>query len=165
MTVASILFPAGTGLQSVGLALLIGGMLALGAFTAPVLFKQFARPEAGEAMMVIFRRFDLVVLAAVAMVVIGEILRLAASGIPNLTVISGFRYGLMILLVSLTLYSVMGVNARLENLQKAGMMQSAPEYRQDFQRLHKFSEQLYKAEMMAALLLLVLTPFAARGTQ
>jgi hypothetical protein len=149
---------ATNAIQLLGLALMIGGMLALGAFTAPVLFKQFARPEAGEAMTMIFRRYDIVLAVSVGMVLIGEVVRIALTGLPVMTLFNGFRYGVLILLSVLMLYSVYGLNAKMEALQK--VPNPTPEQKQAFVKSHQQSEQFYKVEMLLAVVLMTLMAFS-----
>ena len=158
----SILFPAGTAAQMLGLSLLIGGMLALGAFTAPVLFKTFPRAEAGEAMTVMFRRYDMVLLVGLGMILIGEVLRMVAAGMPHLSFLSGLRYGTLALLTGLMLFSILNINAQIESMQQAGVRHGATEEGRQFTQTHQLSEKLYKIELMAAALLLILTPFVQR---
>lgn len=159
-----MLSPLGTALQNTGLALMIGGMLALGAFTAPVLFKTMARPEAGEAMTVIFRRYDIVLLVSVLLVLAGEALRVwAQGGMPVLGLWSGVRYGVLTLLVACTLFSTLKINAQIESAQKAGIAATASvEEVRKFNKVHTLSEKLYKLQLYLALALLVMTPFVQR---
>lgn len=155
----SFLFPTGTAVQMLGLSLLIGGMLALGAFTAPVLFRTFPRLEAGEAMTVMFRRYDIVLLAGLGMILVGEALRLVATGVPSIGFLAGLRYGTMAALTGLMLFSVFNINAQIEAMQKAGVRHGASEESKKFTATHQLSEKLYKIEMSAAVLILLLTPF------
>jgi hypothetical protein len=154
----------GTALQALGLSLMIGGLLALGAFTAPVLFKQFARPEAGTAMALIFRRYDVVLLAGAVLVMLGELLRLWFSGRSFGETLAGgwlqgFRMGALVALLVCIFYGTLHVNPRLETLQKAGVYGHGAQAVQEFQALHKRSEQVAKFQLSLAVVLLVLTPF------
>lgn len=156
---SSFLHPTGTALLMMGLALMIGGMLALGAFTAPVLFRAMPRPEAGEAMTLIFRRYDSVLLVGLGLVVLGEVLRLLSAGLPTLTPVIGIRFGVMALLVGMMLYSILTVNPQIEAMQKAGVTHGATEEGKRFSETHQMSEKLYKIELAVAVVLLILTPF------
>ncbi len=142
-------------LQWLALALIIGGMLALGAFTAPVLFKQFARPEAGEAMTVIFRRYDIVITASLIMLLVGEALRWLTLGSPEWR--SMFSAGRTIVLVTLLGLLVAGtqvIGPKLETLQKDAELHTDSAKMASFQSLHKQSEGIYKFAMLLAVLLL-----------
>jgi hypothetical protein len=161
MTLATLV-PAGLALQALSLSLLIGGLLALGAFTAPVLFKVMPRPEAGAAMTTIFRNYDMVLLVAALGVILGELLRVVGlGGIHTLSLVAGFRYGILLLLTALSLFSTLIINPRMEALQKAGVAEGSlsTEERQSFYKNHKLSENLSKLELLLAVLVLIMTPF------
>jgi hypothetical protein len=59
----------------------IGGMFALGAFSARILFRDLPRETAAPAMSTIFRSFDGVVVACVVIVALATGLRLLAVGL------------------------------------------------------------------------------------
>jgi hypothetical protein len=61
----------------------IGGMFALGAFTARILFRDLPREAAAPTMSTIFRSFDGVVVACVVVVAIATGLRLLAVGLRH----------------------------------------------------------------------------------
>jgi hypothetical protein len=157
-----LFYPLGTALQLLGLAMLIGGLLALGAFTAPVLFKQFARPEAGQAMTVIFRRYDAVVLLAGLLVFVGEALRILAVG-RLLTVglwLPLFRLIVLLVLVALTVFTTQSLNPKLQAMQEAEAYTAGRHTgSHSFQQLHKQSEQLSKLQLLLSVVVLGLTPF------
>ena len=162
--ITSSLGALGTGVQSLGLALIIGGLLALGAFTAPVLFKAFSRPEAGEAMMIIFKRYDIVLLVAVVLVAVGEVLRILPAGVPSMSFFAITRYGLLLALMGMTLYSTLSLTPTMMDLYqnpdyRAGNEQGVVLHEQ-FNRSHKFSERLAKMQLVLGLILMLMTPFA-----
>jgi hypothetical protein len=134
-------------LQQLGLALIIGGLLALGAFTAPVLFKQFDRDTAGQAMTIIFRRYDWVLLTGTAMVVIGEVVRVTAQ--PFSTTPMGWgRVALSGLLTVLVVASTFGTNKQLTTLYAQNQQHSPA-----FHAAHKQSESLAKGQLITAIVL------------
>jgi Domain of unknown function (DUF4149) len=61
----------------------IGGMFALGAFSARILFRDLPREAAAPAMSTIFRSFDGVVVACVVVVALATGLRLMAIGLRH----------------------------------------------------------------------------------
>ena len=61
----------------------IGGIFALGAFTARILFRDLPREAAAPAMSTIFRSFDGVVVACVVVVALATGLRLLAVGLRH----------------------------------------------------------------------------------
>lgn len=156
----------GSSLHLLGLSLMIGGMLALGAFTAPVLFKAFDRLPAGEAMTMIFRRYDVVLFAALAMVLFGEGLRVVGLGSLPAGILGGFRYGLLALLTGLLVASIWFVNPQMEAMQKVMHTDAGNEtVAGKFRNSHQLSEKLYKFELLVAVLLLALYPWVQPGVQ
>ncbi|MDH4379482.1 MAG: DUF4149 domain-containing protein [Vampirovibrionales bacterium] len=152
-----------------GLSLIIGGTLALGAFTAPVLFQQFSRPEAGTAMTVIFRRYDVVLTVAFALVIIGEALRLwHCQGClmnPMIGWLPTARVAATALLVIAMILGLFVLSPKLEALQTDPTLHTDSVKMAAFQTVHKQSEQVYKAKLMLGLILLALlaTEFACAG--
>jgi Domain of unknown function (DUF4149) len=141
----------GVCFQQLGLALMIGGLLALGAFTAPVLFRQFDRDAAGQAMTVIFRRYDWVLLAGAGLVVVGEVVRTTAQ--PFSTTPTGWaRVALTGVLAVLVVSSTFGTNKQLTDLY-AQNQQDTPA----FQLAHKQSEGLAKGQLLTGVVLLILS--------
>lgn len=155
--------PLGTGLQSLGFALMAGGMLALGAFTAPVVFGQFPRAEAGPAMAIIFRRYDMVLQVALGLALLGEWLRFASRQVSVKGLLPLLRWVLLAGLTGTLLYSTLVVNADIERMNRAGMKRDfTTEAGRQFEARHKQSEGLYKADLLMVILLILLTPFTAQ---
>lgn len=150
----------GTTLFVFGLALAIGGMLALGAFTAPLVFKSLPRDEAGILMGQIFQRYDKVLLVALALCAIGEVLRWA-GGIGQM----GLREAVFGIFAGLMLYSTLSLTPQIQTYQT---QKATPGFQgwdsaagQHFDKIHKQAESLYKLELLLAVLLIVLTPYQA----
>lgn len=155
--------PVGTGVQSLGFALMAGGMLALGAFTAPVVFGQFSRAEAGPAMAIIFRRYDIVLQVALGLALLGEWFRFASRQIAMKGFVPLLRWGLLAGLTVSLLYSTLVVNAEIEQMNRAGLKRDFTTVAgRQFESRHKLSEGLYKADLLLVVLLILLTPFTTR---
>ncbi len=153
-------FATGTAMQTLGLALILGGIFTLGALIAPVMFGTFPREDAGAVLTVVFRRFDMVVLICLGLIVVGELLRLWAHDVAfTMGVLAWIRYGLMGLLAVGIIISTQIIDPKIEAMHQAGIRPDATEQGLEFNRIHKQSEKLYKAEMVGALLILLLTPF------
>ena len=152
--------PLGTACQTLGLALMVGGMLTLGAFTAPVVFAGLSRELAAPLMARIFTRFDAVLLIALALTLLGEVLRVSAGVLPAKSKLNGFRWLLLILLTTGLLFSTQSLNPQIERLNRAGVYRNpeTPAGR-EFDGLHRRSETVYKLNMLVALLLLLINPF------
>lgn len=156
---ASQLTALGSGLQNVGLALMVGGMLAIGAFCAPVIFKHFPRHEAGAALTVIFMRFDKVLLGALVLMLMGEALRFCSQQFVWQTPLGYLRLALMLVLAGLMLFATLKVNPSIATMQSRGISPNATPEGIQFAKTHQLSESLYKAQMLLALGLLLLTPW------
>jgi hypothetical protein len=157
---AGLFFPTGTALQSLGLSLMIGGMLALGAFAAPAVFGGLPREMAAPVMARIFSRFDDVVLGALIAAQLGEYLRWLSRTLSMKSRLHILRLALLGLLTVGVMYSTQMLNPRIEQMNLAGVhrnQSTAASAR--FNDLHKLSEKLYKLEFLIAVLLLMLTPF------
>jgi hypothetical protein len=141
--------------QHLGLALMIGGLLALGAFTAPVLFKSFDRDAAGQAMAVIFRRYDTVLLVSLGLVVLGEVVRFKLLPLTGMGTLTWVRLGLTAVLAVTVLLSTLGTNATLTRLY-AQQQQHTPA----FHATHKQSEGLAKGQLLLAIGIMVLSLLA-----
>src|SRR5580658_8344687 len=61
------------------IAVWLGGLVALGALAAPVVFSVVPLPMAADAMTVVFRRFDLVAMTCAALILLSEALRAASE--------------------------------------------------------------------------------------
>jgi hypothetical protein len=148
----------GNSCQLLGLAIIIGGILTIGAFTAPVMFSYFPRPEAGNAMLMIFERFDIMLTLSFALLLLGEGLRWISLGLPQWFVFpTTVRLGLMAGLIGLMMWSVYITSPKLVALKQNPEFYQQPQLQQQFNSLHKKSEQQYKAGLLLAVLLLLAT--------
>jgi hypothetical protein len=57
------------------IAVWLGGLVALGALAAPVVFAMVSLPTAADAMTVVFRRFDLVAMTCGVLILLSEAVR------------------------------------------------------------------------------------------
>ncbi len=155
------LFPAGTALQSIGLALMAGGMLALGAFTAPVVFHTLPRDEAAPLMAQIFTRFDRVLQIALGLALLGEGLRRVALPALWMQGLWGkLRLATLGLLTVTLLYATVVVNPQIGAMNRAGVHRALNTVQgQRFEQTHRLSESLYKLDLLLIVLVLSLTPF------
>lgn len=161
-----VLMGTGNVMEFLGLALMIGGMLALGAFVAPAVFGNFPREAAGLVMTRIFRRYDAVLLVSLILVFAGETIRTVFLGSFGRW-LDRVRYAVMIVLAVLTLFTVLIVHPQIESFQQAGVRRGVGEQGMAFDRLHRQSETLYKGGLALAVILLVLAsiPAPRPGTQ
>jgi len=125
----------------VALALWIGGAIALGALTAPELFRRLQRPDAGAIFGTILRRFSRIRLGAV-------IVALIAAGVKHVewerhtsSHWIAARWVLLALLSAVVLYEIGYLEPVMGRLRGSA----------EFMRLHRRSEGLMKVSLLAAL--------------
>src|SRR5437879_1887369 len=58
--------------QLLALAVWAGGLLALGAVVAPIVFRVVPAPTSADAMTLVFRRFDVVAITCAAIALVAE---------------------------------------------------------------------------------------------
>jgi uncharacterized membrane protein len=124
------------------LALWIGGAIALGALTAPELFRRLQRADAGAIFGTILRRFSRVRLGAIGVA-------LAAAGIKHLewerhtsSPWIAARWAFLVLLSAIVLYEIAFLEPAIAR---------TPPATPAFKRLHARSEGLMKLSLAAAL--------------
>lgn len=134
----------------VALALWIGGAIALGALTAPELFRRLQRADAGGIFGPILRRFARVRLFAI-------IVAVAAAGVKYLewerhtrSPWVAARWVMLALLTAIVLYEIGLLEPAMGRL-RARMGGDDDPARRGFMRLHKRSEALMKVSLAAAL--------------
>ncbi|MFM7469101.1 MAG: DUF4149 domain-containing protein [Vampirovibrionales bacterium] len=148
-----------------GLSLMIGGLLSLGAIAASALFKHLPREDAGWVMTVMFRRFDTLLMVALLLVALGSLglntsgYALFHEGCPlwgNLQP-RHIRSVLLVILGGCILYTTYGLNPKLEAYQiqkQEGLVPLAPGQTTQFMKWHTLSEKLAKLQMLLAILCL-----------
>jgi hypothetical protein len=142
-----------------------GGMLALGAFTAPVVFGEFSRAEAAPVMAIIFRRFDNVLQGALLLALLGEALRVGSQQCERNGTLPFVRWLLLGGLTLSLLYATVIVNADIERMNRAGMHRDlTTSTGRQFEKQHRLSEGIYKANLLIVILLILLTPFTVTQT-
>jgi len=135
------------GLYHLGLALWIGGAVALGALAAPVLFGALPRQQAGAIFGPTLRRFAKLRLAAVVLMILGagakHLIFEKFARTPWITL----RWLLIAVLAVTVVYEIAVLHPAMERLR------GDP----GFQRLHKRSEGLMKASLAVAVVALFLS--------
>jgi uncharacterized membrane protein len=134
----------------VALALWIGGAIALGALTAPELFRRLQRADAGAIFGTILRRFSRIRLGAV-------IVALIAAGVKHVqwerhasSSWIAARWVLLALLSAIVLYEIGFLEPVMGRLRGRMRGEDDPA-RAEFMRLHRRSEGLMKMSLIAAL--------------
>ena len=139
------------------LSLWIGGGVALGALTAPVLFQNLERPVAGRIFGQILRRFARIRIGA-AVILVAAALARSLLFEPQVSVWHLIRWIAIAVMAGEVVYSVLYLQPAIERSQ-AGIESASPEGRAaakaGFDRLHRRAETLMKASILAAVVALL----------
>ena len=145
-------------LSHLGLAIWIGGTVALGALTAPALFRALPRPEAGALFGSILRRFARLRLGALVAVLVAAAVRFLLWE-KGATPWIALRWAALAFLAAALLYEIAMLEPALDERRRRltpTMDEQQPE-RVAFGRLHRRAERLMKLSLLAALVALLLS--------
>jgi hypothetical protein len=130
--------------ELLGLLVIGGGTLILGALVAPILFVNLSRQEAGASMMEIFLNFEYWLKASALAVLVAEVFEI---------LIFGFNFWPSILGLGLV-----GNSYYIIYLLSPKLRQAYDEHSNGFELLHKKSQLLHKINFaLAFMLILVLS--------
>lgn len=144
----------GLFLTTTSLVMWAGGLTLLGAVVAPHVFLHagLERAEAGAVMAPIFLAFDRWILVLMAILLVGEFLRLGAGRL------AGPRHALTLALTILLLgsgaWGSLGVGPAIDRLRLQGAHAGVGPEGLRFDRLHKQSERLGKIQVLGCAALL-----------
>lgn len=132
-----------------GMTVWIGGGGILGAVGAPVLFRRLPREQAGALFGAMLHIFEKISLGAAALAVGGAIARALIGGQnPNAWIYA--RDGALGLMVLALLAANFSVHPRIRALQAAAKTETP-----EFERLHRLSERLMKAQIVLGLVVIL----------
>lgn len=142
--------------MALAVAAWVGGVAALGAFTARIVFRDLPRDLAAPTMSTIFRSFDGVVVACLILVAIGAVVRLYALGIRG----RADRVALVAAaaLVVLGALDIGYVHPTIERMFRDGRTLEPA-----FAALHTLSTRSANLEALCALLILAAHAFGRRA--
>jgi hypothetical protein len=146
------------------IALWLGGLLALGAIAAPVVFSVVAMPSSADAMTIVFRRFDLVAMGCALVVLAAEGTAFFAG--PPSTRVDGWRVAACLVASALGAYEAVAVSPRIAALHRAGFVRGLGPEGIELSRLHDMAEWCGKVELVllvAAIVLHVLSLSSVGG--
>lgn len=146
-------------LYHLGLALWIGGAIALGAVAAPVLFRALPRAQAGGLFGPILRRFARLRVLALLFIMAGEGAKFFLYETHAVTIWIALRWTAIAFLALDLVYEIGYQERAMERLrQQMGPDAPAEDPRRlAFGRLHQRAETLMRVSILAALLAMVLS--------
>src|SRR5260370_22027301 len=136
-------------LYQLGLALWIGGAIALGALVAPAVFGALPRARAGGIFAPILRRFARLRVAALVMTVVGAAMRYLIAERHATGIWIGIRWACIAILAIDLVYELGSLEPAMSKLRPQLTADDTPE-RREFQRLHKRSEMLMNVTLVEA---------------
>jgi Domain of unknown function (DUF4149) len=119
-------------------AVWLGGLVALGAVAAPIVFSRVSFPSNADAMTAVFRRFDLLAMSCAAILLASEAVR--AVGRPPFAPLDRARAGTSILAASLAVFEGTHVSARIAELHAAGAVRGLGGGGMELSQLHDWAE-------------------------
>jgi uncharacterized membrane protein len=131
------------------IAVWLGGLIALGAIAAPIVFATVSYPSSADAMTLVFRRFDAVAMGCAAIVLATEALR-GAGGIGG----AGFvradhaRSFVSVMAAAAAVYEGIKVSPRIAALHAAGAIRGVDSAGLELARLHNVAEECGKAQIL-----------------
>jgi hypothetical protein len=134
----------------------IGGIVALGAFTARIVFAELPRGMAAPTMSHIFGSFDGVIVIALCLVAAAAVARYVALGMA--TRADRIFMGAAGALLALGILDVAWVHPQIRAMFEAGRTLEP-----EFARLHTLSTRSANLEVVAAALMFVALAFSRRG--
>lgn len=144
------------------MAVWLGGLLALGAVVAPLVFGNVSFPQSADAMTLVFRRFDMVAMTCAALAMASEAVKVAARVVFRRA--DHLRAGLTVLASACAVVEGTLVSPRIAALHAAGVMRGMGAAGETLSRLHDVAESLGKTEVvvLAVVLALLVVPRPAR---
>jgi putative copper export protein len=137
----------------VALSIWVGGLVALGACAAPIVFKVVPAPLSGDAMGAVFRRFDGLAIGAAVVVLGCEAVRMWVREGPA-TRTERLRAALVVVAAALAIYGGVKLSPSIVALHASGAVRGFGEGGRELEALHEQAEGVAKAEVFMGLLLL-----------
>jgi hypothetical protein len=163
MTRASAAVGTGAAIASgLAVALWLGGLVALGAVTAPIVFAVAPMPQSADAMTMVFRRFDMIAMTCAAVVLASEAARVIAR-VPFRR-LDHARAAVGVLAAIVTTYEGMNVSPRIAGLHVAGAVRGVGPAGLELGRLHDTAEVCGKTTVLLLVALVILQAAAASRT-
>jgi hypothetical protein len=142
-----------------GMAVWVGGIVALGAIAAPTLFRRLPASDAGALFGPMLEVFEKVSTGAAIAAVAGAIAK-GWIGEQNANVWMLVRWAALIVMVLLLATANTVVHPRIRALQAKtpgiGALPDSDPERRAFQKLHKLSERLMTGQLVCGLVVLLL---------
>ena len=137
------------------LAIWVGGLVALGACAAPLVFKIVPAPTSGEAMGAVFRRFDIIAISCAVVVLGCEAVRIWVRE-GSATNAERLRGLLTVIAAGAAIYGGVELSPSIVALHAAGAVRGFGENGVALDRIHDLAEIVAQVEVTVGFFLLAL---------
>ncbi len=127
------------------IAVWLGGLVALGAIAAPVVFSIVSLPTAADAMTVVFRRFDLVAMTCAAAILVSEAISALGARFGRVDIA---RSVVSAVAAVAAVFEGTEVSPRIAMLHAAGVSRGLGSGGTELARLHGVAELLGNAQVL-----------------
>jgi hypothetical protein len=153
----------------IALAIWVGGLVALGACAAPIVFRVVQAPLSGDAMGAVFQRFDGIAIACGVVLLGCEAMRIrfepsSSYATRNMRLAARTRTALSVFAVLAAIYGGTQLSPRIVELHAAGAVRGSGDDGVELERIHRRAESVAKIEVIAGLILLALHVTTLRRT-
>lgn len=132
--------------QLLALAVWAGGLLALGAVVAPIVFRVVPAPTSADAMTLVFRRFDVVAIVCATIALVAEAaFALRGGKVSRADLARGLC---LVLAAALAITIGTWLSPGISDLHRSGAIRGIGEPGLALERLHHLAEALAKAEIV-----------------
>jgi hypothetical protein len=154
-----------TGVAATCCGVWAGGLIALGACAAPLVFERTPYPHSGDAMIAVFARFDRLAIGLAVLVLGCEAARTLLTWQNGQFLAARVRRYLAILAALGAVFSATRLTPAIQSLYSRGARRGLGEAGRQFEALHAQSEMIGKATVVIAIALIFLHIFTLRGHQ
>jgi putative copper export protein len=154
-------YRAASAVAVLAAAVWLGGLVALGAVAAPIVFAVAPWPSNADAMTLVFRRFDDVAMSCAALVLLAEAGRAALRASFSRAEVA--RVALAVLAAAAAVAQGSHVSPRIAALHAGGAIRGVGAAGAELARLHDWAERLGKAEIALLGVLIVLQAWEGAG--
>jgi uncharacterized membrane protein len=135
-------------------SLWLGGIVALGAVVAPVVFRVVPAPTNADAMTLVFRRFDAVAVGCAVVVMVAEAARASAEH-ARLGVSGVIRVGAALAGSALAAWQAFDLAPKIEALHRSGAVRGVGAAGAELDAAHRLAESEAKAQVAFVAVFLV----------
>jgi hypothetical protein len=143
---------ATASLGLLAIAVWLGGLVALGALAAPVVFSVAPWPASADAMSIVFRRFDHLAMACAVLVLVAEV----AGSLMRPSRIVRLRTLVATLAAGVAAVEGTAISPRIAQLHADGAIRGVGIPGRELARLHDWAEVCGKAQVALLVALVVL---------